>query len=159
MEADKEQTLAAYQNLPLISEECSCTYCLNFVSAYAHFPLPIKDFFEQFGIDPRKEGEVYQLYEWQNDGELIYAYAGFYHFVGRIIRTPTNANLTTGEPSNSGFNFKVFENFEVNFNNDIQLVPENFPEPNAQLEFQTLELPCLFDQPTNMLFKKPTPEN
>ncbi len=145
LEVDRELTASTYLNLTLISEECPCTYCLNFVTAYAHFPPAIKEFFDQFGIDPRKEGEVY---EYHNDGESIYNYAGFFHFLGRIIQAPTEANLY----------FNILDSFKVNFNTENALVPESFPKPLVQLDFFDLELPRLFNLPANELFKQLHPE-
>lgn len=157
LEVDKERTAATYRDLSLISEECPCSYCLNYVSAYPHFPPAIKDFFEQFGIDPRKEGEVYQLYQYQDGSEPMYVYAGFYHFVGCILQNPSDSNFMTEESNTSGLNFTVFGDFEVNFNTRNELVPKGFPEPVVQMEFQDLSLPWLFDLPANELFMKLRP--
>ena len=46
---------------------------------------PFNKFFEQFGIDPRKEAEVWRAYE--NDNGTYY-YTADYHFIGEILDVP-----------------------------------------------------------------------
>lgn len=155
LQVDKEQTADTYQKLPEI--ECSCTYCLNYVTAYEYFPPAIKAFFEQFGIDPRKEAEVYKF---QDDGYPIYDYYGFYHFVGRILRLPNGSSYSseTATQAEKAQSVQIFETFKVSFNTENALVPQGFPQPIVQLEFERLALPWLFDLPANELFKKLHPE-
>jgi hypothetical protein len=155
LEVDRELTASNYRDLRLISESCHCTYCLNFVSAYDHFPPFLKEFFDEFGIDPRKEGEVYHF---QDDGEAIYSYAGFFHFVGRIIQTSNDSRLHSKVFGSPNLYFNMFGPFEVNFNTENQLVQKSFPKPLVQLNFLNLELPWMFDLPANELFKQLYPE-
>ncbi|MBN9393356.1 MAG: hypothetical protein J0I20_35320 [Chloroflexi bacterium] len=153
LEVDKERTAETYQKLSKI--ECSCRYCLNYVKAYEYFPPTIKAFFEQFGIDPRKDAEVYTF---QDDGDPIYDYYGFYHFVGRILRLPDSNIYSPETPVRDIAAIQIFEDFRVSFNTENALVPKDFPRPTVQLEFERLALPWLFDLPANELFKKFHPE-
>lgn len=138
LEVDKERTAELYQTMPLLSEECGCAYCLNFVRAYPHFPLAVKEFFELFGIDPRREGEVYQL----DDQENPVHYAGFFHFVGRIIE------------ADAGHPLKMGKGFEASFNSKNELLPEGWEDSAVQLEFDFKNVPWEFELRPDELYKK-----
>ncbi|MEH7454184.1 hypothetical protein [Gottfriedia acidiceleris] len=50
-------------------------------------------------------------------------YGGFYHIVGRIIDGPKLWECTE-------------KNISIGFSEDLRLVPENFPKPIIQFEFE-----------------------
>ena len=77
-----ERTKELYDALPLISdkEHCGCDDCTNYTKATDHFSSSVKQFFEQFGIDPRKEAEVSNACS--EDG--MNHYLVDYHFIGEI---------------------------------------------------------------------------
>ena len=136
LEVDRESTAELYQKIPLISE-CTCGYCLNFVTAYVHFPQAVKDFFEQFGIDPRREGEVYHL---GDEKEGTFLYGGFFHFVGRLNGTGQDLEIVPG--------------FEVSFNTKNHLLPKTWEGPAVQMDILFQNVPWMFDLSPNELYKK-----
>ncbi|SHG82642.1 hypothetical protein [Ornithinibacillus halophilus] len=132
VEVDVEKTIAFYETYYLITEDCNCDYCVNYVRACDSFPREVMELFSMFGIDPRKEGEVFELSETE-DG--LHIYNGFYHFVGRIIESPDDDQLE---------NFRPDTSIEISFDEQIDLLPESFPSPVVQLIFQ-LNIPWLLD--------------
>ena len=94
---DREATAAIYEILlhgdP---EECGCIFCKNFaVQRNLVYPASFTALLEQLGIDPNKEGEVYE-YGPSEDGDHFYG--GWFYFVGQWSRraneTPTFTTLT-----------------------------------------------------------------
>jgi hypothetical protein len=83
VKVDVQKTKALYEELPLISdkEHCGCPECVYYTKAIVHISPAIQQFFEQFGIDPRKEAEVWRACE-NDDG--TYFYTADYHFIGEI---------------------------------------------------------------------------
>ena len=59
---DREATVAAYGNLEHgFAEECGCLFCKNFViQRKLVYPPSFRVLLEQLGIDPNKEGEVFE---------------------------------------------------------------------------------------------------
>ncbi|MCM3359673.1 hypothetical protein [Psychrobacillus sp. MER TA 171] len=84
---DVQKTKALYEKLPLISdkEHCGCPECVYYTKVIVHTSPAIQLFFEQFGIDPRKEAEVWRACE--NDNGTYY-YIADYHFIGEIQGVP-----------------------------------------------------------------------
>ena len=80
---DREQTRKAYAAVKGgDAERCGCSYCLNFVAQRATaYPENFRLLLDQLGIDPEKEGEVYEC---GPDGPLR-VYGGWFYFVGELI--------------------------------------------------------------------------
>lgn len=80
---DVQKTKALYDDLPLISdkEHCGCSECVYYTKAITCTSEAIQQFFRHFGIDPRKEAEVWKACE--NDDGTHY-YVADYHFIGEI---------------------------------------------------------------------------
>src|SRR4051794_32161136 len=80
---DVQKTKALYEPLPLISDKahCGCKDCSYYAKAIVHTSPAVQRFFEQFGIDPRKEAEVWRACE-NDDG--TYYYIADYHCIGEI---------------------------------------------------------------------------
>lgn len=80
---DVQKTKELYKELPLVSEKahCGCSDCAYYAKAIVHTSPVIQQFFEQFGVDPRKEAEVWRACE-NDDG--TYYYVADYHFIGEI---------------------------------------------------------------------------
>lgn len=80
---DVQKTKELYRELPLVSdkEHCGCSDCTYYAKAIVHTSPAIQQFFEQFGVDPRKEAEVWRACE-NDDG--TYYYVADYHFIGEI---------------------------------------------------------------------------
>ncbi len=83
IEVDKTKTKELYKELPLISDKahCGCPECTYYEKAIVQTTPAIYQFFEQFGIDARKEAEVWKAAE-NDDG--TYYYVADYHFIGQI---------------------------------------------------------------------------
>lgn len=143
LEVDVEKTKKFYQTYPQITEGCNCLYCKNFVVAVAHLPQPVMDFFEQLGIDPTKEGEVSGYCE-NDDGTHLYGV--FYHIVGRLISGPDCWVKTGTETSHLNTNNLInISGFSFGFTNGINLLPDGFPKPSLQLEFEG-NVPWILDK-------------
>ncbi|MEK4715924.1 hypothetical protein [Sporosarcina sp. FSL K6-5500] len=83
VKVDVQKTKDLYEPLPLISDKahCGCEDCSYYTKTIVHSSPAIQRFFEQFGIDPRKEAEVWRANE-NKDG--TYYYVADYHFIGEI---------------------------------------------------------------------------
>lgn len=70
---DVQKTKALYKELPLISdkEHCGCHECVYYTKAIVHTSPAVQQIFEQFGIDARKEAEVWRACE-NDDGTYYY---------------------------------------------------------------------------------------
>ncbi|MDR7239148.1 hypothetical protein [Neobacillus drentensis] len=130
IEIDVKRTKEFYKNYQLITEDCGCDYCSNYLLACDTFPKDIMNIFNLLGIDPRKEGEVYECLE-NEDGTHLYG--GFYHIVGRIIDGP---DLWIPTEEGEEFSSLGHNEIETEFNKDLALVPDDFPRPVIQFEFQ-----------------------
>ncbi|MEK4426013.1 hypothetical protein [Solibacillus sp. FSL K6-1523] len=70
---DAEKTKELYDSLPLVSEKehCGCDNCCYYAEAIIEMPLQIQQFFQKFGIDPRKKGEIWKAAEY-DAGTCLY---------------------------------------------------------------------------------------
>ncbi|MCJ0930571.1 hypothetical protein MST22_05340 [Virgibacillus halodenitrificans] len=128
IETDVNLTKNFYNNYHVITKDCSCDYCANYILACANFPPEIKNFFDSLGIDPCKEGEISHYIE-NKDGTHLYS--AFYHMIGRVITKPQVWELPNNEIS-------IFSlaGYEIGFSEDLDLVPEGFPTPTIQVEIE-----------------------
>ncbi|MFV8830382.1 hypothetical protein [Alkalihalobacterium sp. APHAB7] len=143
IEVDVDKTKEFYDKYHLITEDCDCDYCANYVLACDRFPSEMKDLFQSLGIDPRKEGEISEYMENQDSTHL---YSAFYHMVGRIIEgpklwTPSKKGSKVSTPS-----FVEYHGVEIGFSEDLALVPDGFPVPTIQFEIQ-MNVPWLLRRP------------
>src|SRR5262249_51225748 len=82
---DREQTRKAYSAMrggDAEAERCGCSYCLNFAAQRATvYPENFRGLLDQLGIDPEKEGEVYEC------GPVgpLRAYGGWFYFAGELL--------------------------------------------------------------------------
>ena len=126
IEVDREKTKAYYDAASLITESCSCTYCNNWVQNCSSLPTEILELFDSLGINPTKEGEVFEIC--RNDNGT-HSYGGFFHFVGRISVSERDSQTKP--------DFVEYGNgFSISFTNDVSLVPKEFPVPIAQIDIQ-----------------------
>lgn len=86
VKVDAQKTKALYESLPLVSEEnhCGCVDCRYYAKAIMHTSPVIQHYFQQFGIDPRKEANVWKAGDF-DDG--TYLYIVDYRFIGEIVGT------------------------------------------------------------------------
>jgi hypothetical protein len=126
-----------------ITRGCDCLYCKNFVVAVERLPQPVLDFFYGLGIDPTKEGEVSQYCE-NDDGTHLYG--GVYHVVGQLISGTECWIKTDEETSQLDMNNLIeISGFTFGFTYGLSLLPDGFPEPAIQLEFQG-NIPWVIDE-------------
>lgn len=65
------------------ADDCGCSYCRNFVAQRATvYPAKFTSLLDQLGIDPSKEGEVYELGDAGNGKRF---YGGWLFFCGQIL--------------------------------------------------------------------------
>jgi hypothetical protein len=98
---DREQTRRAYAALTTgDAERCGCSSCLNFAAQRpAAYPESFRLLLDQLGIDPEKEGEVYEC----GPEDQLYVYGGWFYFVGEFVEPGERA--TTGLGSSFHFWF------------------------------------------------------
>jgi hypothetical protein len=120
---DQALTTTAYQTVPSgDAERCGCSYCLNFAAQRSSaYPSKFRLMLAKIGIDPDKEGEVYEL--GPDGGNRIFG--GWFYFAGEVAE---------GGGRNS-----TLPNFEYWFVNARQLPepPADFGEKVAAVEFIT----------------------
>lgn len=124
IEVDREATEAAYLHENPISM-CTCVYCENYFAAcQAHtaFSPATFAFFQDLGIAPEKEAEVYAMYA--NPEKTHLFYGGFYHLVGRIIKAAKKWDYVP-----------VDDQFGVFFSTENELISNHFPHPAIQMDF------------------------
>ncbi|MDI3478507.1 MAG: hypothetical protein PWQ59_2032 [Thermoanaerobacterium sp.] len=132
---DAERTKEYYDSIA-VEEGCLCIYCKNYIKNCETFSKEVLNFYTMLGIDPQKEGEFME-FETDTDEHL---YMGFYHLVGEIIKRPGNETKKWDD-----LNIIEIDNVKFTFTDDLDLVPENFPKPVIQLEFE-VELPWLLEE-------------
>ena len=122
LEVDVEATRAYYaaHNEPWVT--CSCAGCRNFAQAVKSLPQPVKDFFDQLGLDPEKVNELC----YYTGTERTIAGDCWYHLVGTVLE---------GAPQPGDDPHPLAENFSVGFKNACDLLPEDFPRPCCQMNF------------------------
>ena len=81
--SDKEQTRRAYAAMTSGSaERCGCSYCRNFIAQRSTaYPENFRLLLDQLGIDPQKEGEVY---EGSPECSLM-EYGGWFYLTGELV--------------------------------------------------------------------------
>jgi hypothetical protein len=81
---DREATAAVYGTLEHgDAEECGCTFCKNFaVQRELIYPASFRALIEQLGVDPNKEGEIFECGPVEDGRHL---YGGWFYFVGEMV--------------------------------------------------------------------------
>jgi len=80
IEFDRAATKTAYAAIE--GDSCKCQSCRNFYEAIPQFPVEVRQFFDEFGVDLTEPVEIYDLCEFK-DGLLLYG--GWYHIVGNYL--------------------------------------------------------------------------
>jgi hypothetical protein len=122
---DREATAAAYGTIEHGgAETCGCTFCKNFlIQRNLAYPASFRRLLDQLGIDPNKEGEVFE-YGPVEDG--CYLYGGWFYFVGEMV--------TWGERNSNAPDAHQFEFFFTSVGPDS---PAFRAGPRLTLEFTT----------------------
>ena len=122
---DREATVAVYATLDHGgAEECGCLFCKNFAAQRKLvYPASFRALLEQLGIDPNKEGEVFE-YGPVADG--CHTYGGWFYFVGEMV--------TAGERNSQAADAHQFEFF---FSSVGPNPPAFRGRPRLILEFTT----------------------
>lgn len=135
LKIDVEKTKEYYDSIT-VGEGCNCAYCRNYIKNCRTFSKEVLDFYTMLGIDPQKEGEFME-FETDTDKHL---YMGFYHLVGEIVKRPS-ARIRKWDD----LNIIGIGNVKFIFTDELDLVPEIFPKPVLQLEFE-VTLPWLLEE-------------
>lgn len=85
IEIDREKTIQHYKELPLVSNICCCSNCINYVEACSYLPIEFLNLSENLGIDFKKAAEIFYCTDYDN-GTCLY-WAGC-NIIGRIISGP-----------------------------------------------------------------------
>jgi hypothetical protein len=138
LSCDCEASRRGYQLVPVgAPEACGCLYCRNFAATRSHvYPAEVLALFEQLGIDPSREAEVYHMGPLQPG---LHRYGGWFHFVGRIEAEGESVGKFDLEGSPGPFKFYFAEN--------RALAPKSFEGlPLVQLDFEA-DVPWVIEEP------------
>jgi hypothetical protein len=113
-----------------IAGGCHCAYCRNFAAAIETFPQDVRALLASMGVDIRKPREIM---EWGAGAGGLYPYEGIYHLAGTA-------------PAGSCPSAVLAEGITAYFDEDCDLLPEDFPRPCFQLNV-TMKLPWLLHEP------------
>lgn len=137
LQVDSEATRAYYESHPLPWITCDCKGCQNFAAAVKQVPQAVKAFFDRLGLDPEKPAETC----YYQGTEYILSGGGWYHICGTILERaiPEDPSQVFGEW------IEPAEGFTAAFKADCDLLPEDFPRPCFQMEFNHL-LPWVLEE-------------
>lgn len=125
LEVDLKKTSEFYRKDITI---CNCLYCQNYIKACTRLDSSILNIFNSLGINPTKPS---QLSEFGPLDEGSYLYMGSYHIVGKLLEGP----YCLSSDWNST-NTAQIQNFKIGFSKELLFVPEKFPNPILQMEFE-----------------------
>lgn len=130
---DREATITAYKALPSgHADTCPSITCRNFaVQRATIYPQAFRALLDQLGIDPDKEGEVYDKVGPFDD--KIRPTGGWFYFVGELIE--------------KGERLMQVGDFQYWFQPSFPRPPASFGEFVAAIEF-AVQLPWVSDEPT-----------
>lgn len=139
LEIDADQTKSFYNKG---FEVCDCAYCANFAAAAGQMSLKLLSLLTAMGINPAMPAE---LSEFPSEQKGFHRYVGFYHFTGEVLAGELST-LSSWSESNT---LKI-DNFTIGFSTDLLFVPDGFPSPVLQLEFET-DIPWVLDTPLEIV--------
>jgi hypothetical protein len=81
---DRDATVAVYESLEHgDAEECGCIFCKNFTAQRnLVYPPSFRALLEELGVDPNKEGEVFEYGPAESGCHL---YGGWFYLVGELV--------------------------------------------------------------------------
>lgn len=139
LDVDVARTRRYFADAPLLTDDCNCAGCRNYVQAAQKLPREMQDFFVALGLDTRKTPDVY-VNGTRAAGLLFYQ--GWYHICGEILQ-----GLSTSTPENPPHNtpstpwIQVSDKFCVSFSKKCDLLPDDFPKPAIQMEIWAANIP------------------
>ncbi len=94
---DKTRTMRAYAALLHGGcEDCGCSSCLNFAAQRDKaYPEEFRALLASLGIDPSKEGEVYEC----GPAGDLYLYGGWFYFSGNVLEAGERLSKADGGSS------------------------------------------------------------
>ena len=103
---DRDATAAVYGTLEHgDAERCGCLLCKNFaVQRNLVYPPSFRSLLEQLGIDPNKEGEVFE-YGPVDDG--CHLYGGWFYLMGEMV-TAGERNYKAPDSHDDAHHFEFF---------------------------------------------------
>lgn len=146
LDVDVEATRQGYAGLPLITENCLCDSCENYLFAVDSFPEPVRQLFASLGVDVRRASEVFSSF---CEDRQEFSYGGFYPIVGRILEQEETLYFQVNDrlwKQNPEMVVRVADKFSVWFTEDCSLVPDGFPQPHLQMEI-SFYLPWVLARP------------
>lgn len=122
---DRDATAAVYRSLERgDAEECGCIFCKNFMSQRnLAYPPSFRALLEDLGVDPNKEGEVFE-YGPAEDG--CHLYGGWFYLVGELV-TASERNSISADSNQ----------FSYWFTGDCPDAPAFHGGPLLAIEFTT----------------------
>lgn len=133
LEVDVERTLDFNQNK---LEVCDCLYCQNFSAVIQQkHPLLQKGLLE-LGIEAATPNHV-SYFDREDGGYLA---VGNYHFSGKLLE----GEWSTMEDWHAGNTAEV-DGMQIGLSTEMELLPEDFPEPVIQLNFE-LVMPWVLEE-------------
>lgn len=140
---DREATASAYCRAEVGGvDSCPCAPCRNFRLVRDRvFPPEFLMLLDQFGIDPRKDAEIYYIAKLASN---VHAYAGWFHFVGILEKTEGD------QLANIRDDFGIWMHCAC-----VLRLPTLKDLPMVQLEFDARAVPWVLDEPDDpeMLFR------
>ena len=108
-------------------------------------PQPVKDFFARLGLDPEKVNEL--CYYTGTAGTI----AGdcWYHLVGTVLEGSSQPGDYVLFPA--GW-YELAEGFSVGFKTECDLLPDDFPKPCFQMEFEHV-MPWVLNEPNPYIYE------
>lgn len=125
VEVDVNKTNAFYQKDIGI---CDCLDCENYRQAWKQEDASVIEIFATLGIDPAKPSHLSGFGE-EQDGLRLYH--GSYHVIGKLIEGKHCTDSDWDDP----YTIKI-KNFTFGFHKEVTFIPDDFPQPVLQLEFE-----------------------
>ncbi|MCM3609874.1 hypothetical protein M4S82_01340 [Planococcus sp. MERTA32b] len=134
IEVNREETLNFNRN---ILEACDCLYCMNFAEVVKRHHPVLSEKLIGLGIDAAIPNHV-SYFDGEKGGE--YLAIGNYHFSGTLVegKWSTMDNWEDG-------NTAVMDGMEIGLSKEMELLPDNFPEPAIQVNFE-LRMPWILEE-------------
>lgn len=117
-------------------EVCDCLYCRNFAAVISQDHPLLRAKLLELGIDAATPNHV-SYFDREDGGQLA---IGNYHFSGTVVEGP----LSTMEDWNESNTVEI-EGMQIGFSKSLELLPDDFPEPVVQVNFEFI-MPWVLDE-------------